>query len=59
LVKGFKNKDYSNGNASMAWERLRKKFLPLSISFLVKLEDHLENVCYEKATGYRFLNYRA
>jgi hypothetical protein len=30
LVKGCKNKDYEDGNASMAWERLRNKFEPSS-----------------------------
>jgi hypothetical protein len=38
LVKGCKNKDYADGNASMAWERLRNKFEPSSASSLVKLE---------------------
>jgi hypothetical protein len=38
LVKGCKNKDYADGNASMAWERLKNKFEPLSAPSLVKLE---------------------
>jgi hypothetical protein len=28
LVKGCKNKDYADGNASMAWKRLKNKFEP-------------------------------
>jgi hypothetical protein len=38
LVKGCKNKDYADGNASMAWERLKNKFEPSSAPSLVKLE---------------------
>jgi hypothetical protein len=38
LVKGYKNKDYAGGNASMAWERLENKFEPSSAPSLVKLE---------------------
>jgi hypothetical protein len=38
LVKGCKNKDYADGNASMAWERLRNKFEPSSAPSLVELE---------------------
>jgi hypothetical protein len=38
LVKGCKNKDYADGNASMAWERLKNKFEPSSAPSLVKVE---------------------
>jgi hypothetical protein len=38
LVKGCKNKDNADGNTSMAWERLKNKFEPLSAFSLVKLE---------------------
>jgi hypothetical protein len=38
LVKGCKNKDHADGNASMAWERLKNKFEPSSAPSLVKLE---------------------
>jgi hypothetical protein len=38
LVKGFKNKDYADGNASMAWKRFKNKFGPSSSPSLVKLE---------------------
>jgi hypothetical protein len=38
LVKGFKNRDYADGNAAMAWERLRNKFEPQSAPSLVKRE---------------------
>jgi hypothetical protein len=38
LVKGCKDKDYADGNASMARERLKNKFEPSSAPSLVKLE---------------------
>jgi hypothetical protein len=33
-----KSKDYADGNANMAWERLKNKFEPSSAPSLVKLE---------------------
>jgi hypothetical protein len=44
LVKGCKNRDYANGNASMAWERLKNKFEPSSAPSLVKLEKQFGKV---------------
>ena len=38
LVKGCKNKDFVDGNANLAWERLRNKFQPQSAPSLVKME---------------------
>jgi hypothetical protein len=38
LLKGCKNKDYADGNAIMAGEKLTKKFEPSSAPSLVKLE---------------------
>jgi hypothetical protein len=35
LLKGYKNKGYADGNASMAWERLKNKFEPSSAPSLV------------------------
>ena len=37
LVKGCKSKEYSDGDAFMAWERLKNKFEPLSATSLVKM----------------------
>ena len=37
IVKGFKTKEYEDGNAAMAWERLKKKYQPTSAPSLVKL----------------------
>jgi hypothetical protein len=47
LVKGCKNKDYVDGNASMAWERLRNKFETTSAPSLVKLEKQFRQ-CVSK-----------
>jgi hypothetical protein len=38
MVKGCKNKDYTEGNATMAWERLKNKYEPTSAPSLVKTE---------------------
>ena len=38
MVKGCKNKDYTEGNAAMAWERLKNKYEPTSAPSLVKTE---------------------
>jgi hypothetical protein len=38
LVKGCKNKDFADGNASVACTRLKNKFEPSSAPSLVKLE---------------------
>jgi hypothetical protein len=38
IVKGCKMKDYEDGNAVMAWERLKKKYQSTSAPSLVKLE---------------------
>ena len=48
LVKGCKNKDYANGNASMAWERLRSKFEPQSAPSLVKMEKQFRQCALKK-----------
>jgi hypothetical protein len=38
IIKGCKNKDYADGKANMAWERLKNKFEPSCAPSLVKLE---------------------
>ena len=35
IVKGCKSKDYEDGNATLAWEKLKKKFDPVSAPTLV------------------------
>jgi hypothetical protein len=47
-VKGFKNKDYADGNASMAWERLTNKLEPSSAPSLVKLEKQFRQCSLKK-----------
>jgi hypothetical protein len=48
LVKDCKNKDYSDGNANMAWERLKHKFEPSSAPSLVKLEKQFRQCSLKK-----------
>jgi hypothetical protein len=48
LVKGYKNKHYADGNANMAWERLKNKFEPSSAPSLVKLEKQFRQCSLKK-----------
>jgi hypothetical protein len=48
LVKGYKNKDYADGNARIAWERLRNKFEPSSAPSLVNLEKKFRQCSLKK-----------
>jgi hypothetical protein len=48
LVKGFKNKDYADGNASLAWERLKNKYEPQSAPSLVKIEKQFRQSALKK-----------
>jgi hypothetical protein len=47
-VKGFENKDYADGNASMAWERLKNKFEPQSAPSFVKMEKQFTQCALKK-----------
>jgi hypothetical protein len=38
IVKSCKMKDYEDGHAGLAWEKLKKKYDPVSASSLVKTE---------------------
>jgi hypothetical protein len=38
FVKGCTTKDYEDGNASLAWEKLKKTFDPVSVHAIVKTE---------------------
>jgi hypothetical protein len=38
IVKGCKTKEYEDGNAALAWEKLKKKYDPISAPSLVKTE---------------------
>ena len=48
LVKGCKNKDYADGNASLAWERLKNKYEPQSAPSLVKMEKQFRQSALKK-----------
>ena len=48
LVKGCKSKDYIDGNAALAWERLRNKFEPISAPSMVKLEKQFRQLALQK-----------
>jgi hypothetical protein len=48
LVKGCKNKDYADGNKTMAWERLRYKFESSSAPSLVQLETKIRQCKLKK-----------
>jgi hypothetical protein len=38
LVKGCKNNDYTEGNATMAWKRLKNKYDPTSAPYLANTQ---------------------
>jgi hypothetical protein len=48
LIQGCKSKDYPDGNAAFAWERLKKKYEPISAPSLVKLEKQFGELSLKK-----------
>jgi gag-polypeptide of LTR copia-type len=48
LVKGCKAKEYPDGNAVIAWERLKNKFEPVSAPSMVKLEKQFRTLSLKK-----------
>jgi hypothetical protein len=44
ILKGCQTKDYEDGNASLAWEKLKKKFNLASTPTLVKKARMLERM---------------
>ena len=48
LIKGCKSKDYPDGNAAVAQERLKNKFEPISAPSLVKLEKQFRELSLRK-----------
>jgi gag-polypeptide of LTR copia-type len=48
LVKVCKSKEYPDGNAAIAWERLKNKFEPVSATSMVKLEKHFRTLSLKK-----------
>jgi hypothetical protein len=59
LVKGCKNKDYADGNVSMAWGKLKNKFEPSPAPSLVKLVKPFRQCSLKRETRSRHLDYRA
>jgi hypothetical protein len=47
-VRGFKTKDYPNGNGDNAWERLKNKYEPVSALLMVKLEKHFRELSLKR-----------
>jgi hypothetical protein len=41
MTKGFKNKEYKEGNAAMSWERLKNKYEETSAPYLIKTGRNL------------------
>jgi hypothetical protein len=48
LIKGCKSKDYPDGNAAIAWERLKNKYELISDPSLVKLEKQFRELSLKK-----------
>jgi gag-polypeptide of LTR copia-type len=48
LINGCKNKDYPDGNASIAWVKLKNKYEPISAPSLVKLEKQFRGLSLKK-----------
>jgi hypothetical protein len=48
LIKGCKSKDYPDGNAAIAWERIKKKYEPISAPSLVNLEKQFRELSLKK-----------
>jgi hypothetical protein len=48
MVKGCKNKDYTERNVTMAWERLKNKYQPTSDPSLVKKERMFRQIFFSK-----------
>ena len=48
IVKGCKNKDYPDGNAASAWEKLKNKYEPMSAPSMVKLDRQFRESSLKK-----------
>jgi hypothetical protein len=38
IIKGCKSKGYTDGNSTLAWDKVKKKFDPVSVPSLIKIE---------------------
>jgi hypothetical protein len=48
FFRGCKTKDYLDGNDSIAWERLKNKYEPVSVPSMVKLEKKFRELSLKK-----------
>jgi hypothetical protein len=48
IIKGFKSRNYTDGNSALAWDKLKKKFDPVSALSLVKTERAFRQIKLEK-----------
>jgi hypothetical protein len=48
IVKGCKTKDYPDGNAASAWEKLKNKYEPVSANSMVKLDKQFRELTIKK-----------
>ena len=48
IVKGCKNKDYPDGNATSAWEKFKNKYEPVSAPSMVKLDKQFRDSSLKK-----------
>ena len=48
IVRGCKSKDYPDGNATTAWEKLKNKYEPTSASSMVTLDNQFKSSSLKK-----------
>jgi hypothetical protein len=48
IIRGFKTKDYPDGNGAIAWERLKNKYGPVSAPSMVKIEKQFRELSLKK-----------
>jgi gag-polypeptide of LTR copia-type len=49
VVKGYKSKDYPDGNAVVAWEKLKNKYEPISAPSMFKLDKQFREFSLKKS----------
>jgi hypothetical protein len=48
IVKGCKSKDYPDGNVTIAWDKLKNKYEPMSAPSIVKLDKQFRDTVLKK-----------
>jgi hypothetical protein len=48
IIRRCKTKDYPDENGSLAWERLKNKYEPVSAPSMMKLEKHFRELSLKK-----------